>query len=200
MFVKDKARALVEAGRLIAERGWCSATGGNFSVRLDDDHCLITQSGRDKSRLSETDLMVCTLDGRALEQGLRPSAETALHTGLYRAERGIGAVLHTHSVNATVLSRASADKLTVSGFEMQKALAGNQTHDESIDIAIVENDQDMQALATRVLQRLPQQPGFLVRGHGLYAWGSTIEEARRHVEAFEFLFACLWQERLLQNR
>ena len=192
--------ALIETGRFLASRGWCSATGGNFSARLDNDHCLITQSGRDKSRLSEADLMVCTLDGRPVEQDLRPSAETALHTSLYNADRAIGAVLHTHSVNATVLSRTSEPRLKVHGFEMQKALAGNRTHDSTIEIAIFDNHQDMEVLAARVLQRLPEQPGFLVRGHGLYAWGRDIDEARRHVEAFEFLFACLWQEQLLQRR
>ena len=109
-------------------------------------------------------------------------------------------MLHTHSVNATVLSRTSAPRLKVHGFEMQKALAGNQTHDMTIEVAIFDNDQDMEALAARVLPQLPEQPGFLVRGHGLYAWGKDIDDARRHVEAFEFLFACLWQEQLLQRR
>ncbi len=198
--MNDKSSALVEAGRFFAVRGWSSATGGNFSARLDDDYCLITRSGADKSRLAEEDLMVCTLDGRAVVQGLRPSAETALHTALYRADPAIGAVLHTHSVNATVLSRVSGDRLEVNGFEMQKALAGNNRHDEPVEIAVFDNDQDVDALAKRVMQAMPKQPGFLVRGHGLYAWGGDIDEARRHVEGFEFLFACLWQERLLQCR
>ena len=195
-----KTSALVEACHFFGARGWCPATGGNFSVRLDDDQCLITQSGKDKSRLSENDLMVCTLDGKAVDTSLRPSAETALHTCLYRIDQNIGAVLHTHSVNSTVLSRAAADKLSVNGFEMQKALCGNQTHDETIEIAIFDNDQNIEALAAKVEKNMPVQPGFLVRGHGLYAWGQDINEARRHVEGFEFLFACLMQEKLLAGK
>ena len=169
-------------------------------MRLDDDQCLITQSGKDKSRLSENDLMVCSLDGKAVDSSLHPSAETALHTCLYRFDHNIGAVLHTHSVNSTVLSRTAADKLCVSGFEMQKALSGNQTHDETIEIAIFDNDQNIEALAARVEKNMPVQPGFLVRGHGLYAWGQDINEARRHVEGFEFLFACLSQEKLFAGK
>ena len=198
--MQNKASALVEVCHFLGARGWCPATGGNFSVRLDDDQCLITQSGKDKSRLSENELMVCTLDGKAVDASLRPSAETALHTCLYRIDHTIGAVLHTHSVNSTVLSRTAAGKLSVTGFEMQKALSGNQTHDETIEIAIFDNDQNIEMLAAKVKQNMPVQPGFLVRGHGLYAWGQDINEARRHVEGFEFLFACLMQEKQLAGK
>ena len=198
--MQNKASALVEVCHFLGARGWCPATGGNFSVRLDDDQCLITQSGKDKSRLSENELMVCTLDGKAVDASLRPSAETALHTRLYRIDHTIGAVLHTHSVNSTILSRTAANKLSVTGFEMQKALSGNQTHDETIEIAIFDNDQNIEMLAAKVKQNMPVQPGFLVRGHGLYAWGQDINEARRHVEGFEFLFACLMQEKLLAGK
>jgi methylthioribulose-1-phosphate dehydratase len=195
--MNEKAIELVDTVRYIADRGWSPATGGNYSVRIDEQHCLITQSGIDKASLTEDDLMVCNLDGQSEQPGLIPSAEAALHTALYRADHGIGAVLHTHSVNATVLSRASGKRIVITGYEMQKALSGNKTHAESIEFYIFDNNQDIPALANRVIEEFPQQPGFLVRGHGLYAWGSSVAEARRHVEGFEFLFACLWQERLL---
>jgi methylthioribulose-1-phosphate dehydratase len=198
-----ESQALVEVCRFLGERGWAPATGGNFSVRLDEGHCLITQSGCDKSRLTVDDLMVCDLHGNALDPALRPSAEVGLHARLYRVDSGVGAVLHTHSVVSTVLSRATKGDLVLQGFEMQKSLTGNRSHEQAITIAIFDNDQDIAALAGRVQQRWPAagaspdtltQPGFLVRGHGLYAWGKDLSEARRHVEGFEFLFACAWQE------
>ncbi|MGD8583209.1 MAG: methylthioribulose 1-phosphate dehydratase [Gammaproteobacteria bacterium] len=198
--MKDEAKALVEVCHFFGARDWCPATGGNFSVRLSDDRCLITQSGKEKSRLRENDLMVCTFDGKAVDKHLLPSAETTLHTCLYKMDNRIGAVLHTHSVNATVLSRMAEDRLIISGYEMQKALGGNLTHDEEIEILIFENDQDIEALAARIEQQRPAQPGFLVRGHGLYAWGEDLNQARRHIEGFEFLLACLWQEKLLERK
>ena len=195
----EQAAALCRVGRLFGERQWCLATAGNFSLRADAQHCLVTQSGKDKSALGPGDLMLCDLDGTAIDARLRPSAETALHTALYRQDRGIGAVLHTHSVTSTVLSRALASDLTVSGFEMQKAIRGMHSHDESLTIALFENTQDMDELAAVVVGRLISgtlsAPGFLVRGHGLYAWGADLGEAQRHVEGFEFLLACAWQER-----
>jgi methylthioribulose-1-phosphate dehydratase len=84
---------------------------------------------------------------------------------------------------------------------MQKSLRGNHSHDEMITVPVFDNTQDIPELADRVAAQytagtLPQ-PGLLVRGHGLYAWGENIEQARRHIEGFEFLFACLVQEQML---
>ena len=195
----EQAAALCRVGRLFGERQWCLATAGNFSLRADAWHCLITQSGKDKSTLGRDDLMLCDLEGTAIDDSLKPSAEAALHTALYRQDPAIGAVLHTHSVTSTVLSRALATDLVVTGFEMQKAISGVRSHEESLTIALFENTQDMEQLAAAVVSRLTSGtlavPGFLVRGHGLYAWGADLGEAQRHVEGFEFLLACAWRER-----
>lgn len=193
--------ALIDAGRWIDAQGWCPATGGNFSARLEAEQALVTASGRHKGRLTEADLLMVDLDGKPLESELIPSAETLLHTRLYRLDAQIGAVLHTHSVASTVLSRLAAnDWLTISGYEMQKSLAGNQSHEPTIRLAVFDNTQDMQALAEQLQQRWQQQAlswGLLVRGHGLYAWGKDVSEARRHLEGLEFLFACELEMRRL---
>jgi methylthioribulose-1-phosphate dehydratase len=192
------ARALCDACKCFGERGWCRATSGNFSARIDEKRCLITQSGRQKSRLSVDDLMVCGIDGTPANADCRPSAETPLHNCLYRLDPAIGAVLHTHSINSTLLSRHCDGELGFSGFEMQKAFAGILTHETPLSVHIFDNDQDMPALAEKVIKDAEHfvVPGFLIKGHGLYAWGSDIAEAERHIEGFEFLFECLWQERL----
>ncbi len=198
------AQQLVETCHFFGQRQWCPATGGNFSARVDAEHCLITRSGCDKARLVVDDLITCNFDGEAINTAHKPSAETALHTRLYQLDDRIGAVLHTHSVNSTVLSRLAEDALTLSGFEMQKSLSGNQTHDEPISVAVFDNTQDIPALARQVARQYNNgklnQPGLLVRGHGLYAWGLDVDEARRHIEGFEFLFACMLQEQFVQQQ
>ncbi len=102
-----ETNALCEVCRVFGERQWCLATSGNFSARVGDKHCVITQSGKEKSRLSPDDLMICDLDGAPVDRKLKPSNETPLHSCLYKLDPGIGAVLHTHSASATVLSRAA---------------------------------------------------------------------------------------------
>ena len=200
---QPQAQALCEVGRLFGEQQWCLATGGNFSLRVDEGHLLITRSGSDKARLTPDDLMLCDLDGVPVDRRLRPSAETALHVAVYRLEDSAGAVLHTHSVTSTVVSRATAEDLVVEGFEMQKAIAGIASHDERLILPVVENGQDMRKLASLVRERYAlghlRAHGFLVRGHGLYAWGDDLDSSRRHLEGLEFLLACHWQERLLRG-
>jgi methylthioribulose-1-phosphate dehydratase len=195
----DQADALCRLCRLFGERQWCLATSGNFSIRAGTSRCLITQSGKDKNRLTASDLMLCDLDGVACETGLTPSAETALHTLLYRLDETTAAVLHTHSLAATVMSRAVDAEVEFSGFEMQKAIAGIVSHDCTVSLPVFENSQDMADLAARVQHRAAEGalavPGFLVRGHGLYAWGNTLAQAARHIEGFEFLLSTALQER-----
>jgi methylthioribulose-1-phosphate dehydratase len=163
-------------------------------MRLDDRHAAITVSGRDKGRLVPEDIMVVDFAGQPVATSHRPSAETLLHTQLYARYPEIGCVLHTHSHVQTVASRLYAPQghVHLEGYELLKAFHGNHTHEMAIDVPVLANTQDMPAMAEWVETLLDQQPmwGYLIDGHGLYAWGRTMAEARRHLEAFEFLFAC----------
>lgn len=188
------AGEIIVSVRELAARGWTPATSSNFSMRLDDAHAAITVSGRDKGRLTEGDIMVVDLDGRPVATEHRPSAETLLHTQLYRRFPQIGCVLHTHSLNQTVASRlyAGVGHVRLEGYELLKAFAGQTTHETAIDLPVLPNNQDMRTLAAQVDALLDRQPmwGYLIDGHGLYAWGRDMAEARRHLEAFDFLLAC----------
>lgn len=192
--LRELAGELVLSTRELAALGWTPATSGNFSHRLDRDHAAITVSGRDKGRLTQADIMVVDLDGHAVGSSHRPSAETLLHTRLYRRLPEIGCVLHTHSRAQTVASRlyAGSGHVRLEGYELLKAFHGNNTHEAAIDLPVLPNTQDMPALAAQVDALLDRQClwGYLIDGHGLYAWGRDLSEARRHLEAFEFLLGC----------
>lgn len=197
------ADGLIAAGRALAGRGWTPATSSNFSARLDADTAAITVSGYDKGALDRDGIMVVDLDGRPVGTARRSSAETLLHTQLYRRDSGIGCVLHTHSRNQTVASRlfAEAGMIRLADYELLKALAGNETHETAVDLPVFANTQHMPELVTEVDAWLDGgQPawGYLIEGHGLYAWGRDIAEAMRHIEAFEFLLDCELELRRLQ--
>ncbi|HRF83035.1 MAG TPA: methylthioribulose 1-phosphate dehydratase [Pseudoxanthomonas sp.] len=200
----ELARLLIGNIRELAQAGWTPATSSNFSHRLDDHHAAITVSGRDKGRLVEDDIMVVDFDGRAVGRPLRPSAETLLHTQLYRRYPEIGCVLHTHSPVQTVASRlyAGAGHVRLEGYELLKAFHGNSTHETAVDVPVFANTQDMDVLAAQVDALLDRQVmwGYLIDGHGLYAWGRDMAEARRHLEAFEFLLGCELELRKLGAR
>ncbi|CTP86592.1 methylthioribulose 1-phosphate dehydratase [Xanthomonas graminis] len=200
--LRTLAQLLIGNIRELSAAGWTPATSSNFSHRLDAAHAAITVSGRDKGRLVEADIMVVDFDGKAVGSDHRPSAETLLHTQLYRRFPQIGCVLHTHSPVQTIASRlyAGAGHVRLEGYELLKALHGNQTHETAVELPVFANTQDMTVLAAQVDALLDRAPlwGYLIDGHGLYAWGRDMAEARRHLEAIEFLLHCELELRKLR--
>ena len=81
---------------------------------------------------------------------------------------------------------------------MLKGLEGVKTHTHREWLPIIANQQDMKALAGVVEMTLAQYPGahsFLLRGHGLYTWGESLEQAKRHLEILEFLLEVVGRRR-----
>lgn len=186
-------QAIIDAGQQLHTAGQVPATGGNFSIRLDATYMAVTASGRHKGRLGSADIMVTDFATRALGSELKPSDEARLHGQLYEDLPQAGAILHTHSRAATVLSRLErSDTLWLSGYELQKALEGVDSHETPVAIPIFDNTQDITALAETVRQRIRGQDGcaYLIRGHGLYTWARDMDACLRHVEALDFLFNC----------
>ena len=200
--LRHLAGEIITNVRELAHAGWTPATSSNFSRRLDDQHAAITVSGRDKGKLTEADIMVVDFDGKAVGTDNRPSAETLLHTQLYARFPDVGCVLHTHSPVQTIASRLYGEQghIRLEGYELLKALHGNSTHETAVDLKVFANTQDMDELAAQVEAELDKGPmwGYLIDGHGLYAWGRDMAEARRHLEAFEFLLHCELELRRLR--
>ena len=197
------AAQIISHTRELAARGFTPATAGNFSIRMGPDHAAITISGKDKGRLTEADIMVVDMHNNPVATHHRPSAEAALHTHLYRRFPDVGAVLHTHSPTQTIagLLYAGEGRVRLHGYEMFKALRGHDTHESTLDLPVVPNSQDMATLTASVDDALEKADnwGYLIAGHGLYAWGRDIAEARRHLDAFEFMLGCELEMRRLRN-
>jgi methylthioribulose-1-phosphate dehydratase len=189
----DLVAQLAEIGRQFYGRGWVLGTSGNFSavVQRHPLRLAITTSGGDKGTLSAGQIVEIDEHGKVVAGSGRPSAEASIHLAIVQA-RGAGAVLHTHSTWSTILSdAATGDGLALEGYEMLKALEGVGTHEHREWLPILDNTQDWAAAVPQVKAMLAEQPkahGFLIRRHGLYTWGRDLAEAKRHVEALEFLF------------
>ncbi len=190
---ESTASKLASIGKEFYARGWVLGTGGNFSSVLQQKplRLAITSTGSDKGNLVLEQILAIDESLAVLKGQGRPSAETTLHYSIVRKTEA-GAVLHTHSVWSTVLSDRKAPEggVSIEGYEMLKGLAGVSTHQHREWLPILENSQNMPELAQEVSQALTQNPGihgFLLRRHGLYTWGATLQEAKRHVEILEFL-------------
>jgi methylthioribulose-1-phosphate dehydratase len=194
----DSSSAEIEAlcgtARWCYTQGWVPATSGNFSVRPSGaGRILITASGLDKGTLTPAGLLEVDLDGRVVSGVGKPSAETGLHLVLYQARSTAGAILHVHTVWNTLLSgiHASTGHVTLEGYELLKGLSGVATHEHVERVPILKNSQDYSRLKVELAEALKEYPdahGILLSRHGLYTWGESVAEARRHLEALEFLF------------
>lgn len=200
--------AVIDAGRFAASRGWTPATSGNFSARIDATRIAITRSGRDKGALVADDVARVALRPGAGSGSVLPdlrglSAEAPLHFARYAADASIGVIVHVHLIEAALLSRqyadAGLDAIRLDGWELLKAFAGITTHDIEVHVPVFRNAQDTVSLADHVEHHLARwsqdvvagralAPGYVLAGHGLYAWGATLRDALRHLEAFDALF------------
>jgi len=200
MSFHELAVQLAEVGRLCYSRGWVLGTSGNFSAVVSREplRLAITSSGVDKGLLTAAQIVAIDERGRVVEGSGRPSAEASLHIAIART-RVVGAVLHTHSIWSTILSETARDGcLEIEGYEMLKGLDGVATHQHREMLPIIENTQDWAAAAPQVESMLRESPGahgFLIRRHGLYTWGGTLDEAKRQVEILEFLLEAMGRER-----
>ena len=193
---QGQAQELLEAIQFFSQKNWSPATSTNYSIRLEaPGEILISRSGVDKSQFKATDLISIDSNGTVLARsqgpGSKSSAETEIHTAIYKRFPEINCVLHTHSVLGTWIGQKNAKSVEIkfSGWEILKGLTGIDTHFAEIALPVVSNNQDMKGILAEMEQHWPLKPhGFLIAGHGLYSWGKTVAEAKRHIETFEFLF------------
>jgi methylthioribulose-1-phosphate dehydratase len=137
------------------------------------------------------DYLVIDAQGNpVISTNMKPSAETLVHASIYSSIPECQAVLHIHTVANNLISELyrSEGKVIFSDHEMLKALeiwdGGMQ-----ISIPIVNIYEQIPTLAAEVSKVLNSHvPGVLIHNHGIYVWGNSDFAAKRHLEAFEFLF------------
>jgi methylthioribulose-1-phosphate dehydratase len=194
-----EVEALCALAHECARRGWVPGTSGNFSVRdVATGRILISRSGADKGQLTHADLLPLDSEGRVSRGPGKPSAETRLHVVAYDARPEAHAIAHVHTVWNTLLSARFADAghVELYGYELLKALSDVRSHAHRERVPVIANSQDYHTLARELEEALEENPlahGVLLSAHGLYTWGKSVAEARRHLEALEFLFEVEWR-------
>lgn len=189
-----------------AARNWFPGTSGNLSMRTgaykpEQFYFAITASGKDKSVNTPEDFLFVNAEGLPVEMTqLKPSAETLIHCEIYR-QTGCGAIFHIHTVYNSIISEFYGDEgaVPLQGVELIKAF-NIWTENAKIDVPIVPNFAHIPSIVPYVTEKLNAEiPGILLRNHGIYAWGANAFEAKRHLEAFEFLFEYAYRMMLLKR-
>jgi methylthioribulose-1-phosphate dehydratase len=191
--VVKKWRELAEVKAELAARDWFFATSGNLSIKVTDDPLtfLVTASGKDKRKQTEEDFLLVDAFGKPVEDtNLKPSAETLLHVEIYNRTNA-GCSLHVHTIDNNIISELYGDKgeVVFSGQEIIKAF-GLWEEDATVRIPIIPNYAHIPALSKEFAKHVNGDAGaVLIRNHGITVWGRDAFEAKKFLEAWEFLFS-----------
>ncbi|MFA7274276.1 MAG: methylthioribulose 1-phosphate dehydratase [Crocinitomicaceae bacterium] len=187
--------------RAYNQKGWSPATSTNYSFRTADNLLVIvvSRSGIDKANFTPNDFIEVDFDGEVLSEfeGSRPSAETLIHCVLYGLFPETMVVLHSHSVYPVLWSMELEENISFQGFEVQKGFDGQTSHDDTVTIPIFENSQDMVEFKSWMENRQEEinNHAFIIKGHGTYAWGKNLFEAKRHLETLDYLCELEWKRK-----
>jgi methylthioribulose-1-phosphate dehydratase len=203
--IAEKWKELAEIKAELAARDWFPGTSGNLSIRVTEDPLtfLVTASGKDKRKKTSEDFLLVDKNGVPIENThLKASAEVGIHATVYRLTNA-GCCLHVHTVDNNLISELYADQGGVAfrGQELIKAF-GIWEEDGEVFLPIIPNHADLNRLASEVEQQILQNPsikGILIRNHGITVWGKTGFEAKKYLEAFEFLFSYQVKLRMLRS-
>lgn len=175
---------IADIARGLYARGWMPGTAGNISVRTGAT-AVITGSALSKGELTAADMVtVSVADSHPVSGSRRPSAETAIHTAIYRATDA-GAVVHVHAPHATAQTASVATSLTYQGYELIKGLGTADV----ITIPVARNHPDVARIGADIERHLTEHPDsppvLFIAGHGITGWGADLAQARDRVECLE---------------
>lgn len=199
----EQMKKLAELIRVLNSSGHNPATSGNYSLRptTSTDYAIVSESGVDKSKFDVDNFLPVFFNNHEIhplfQRGDRKSSdETDLHLAIYESTDA-GCILHSHKVEALLFANMfpKTNYASIEGLELLKGLKGIQTHETRIEIPLFENTQDIKNLAVNLKQVLETTRSneikvysIILRGHGIYVWGETVEDAKRHLEVFDYLF------------
>lgn len=186
---RDLQERAFEANREIPRRGLAIYTFGNVSAFDAALGALaIKPSGVAYDELRVEDMVVLDLQGKVIEGDLLPSSDAPTHLVLYRAFRGLGGVVHTHSTYATGWAQACLP-IPLYGTTHADHLAEDVPCTAMMSAERVEREYELET-GTQIVEcfrtRDPlHTPMVLVAGHGPFAWGATAAEAVYHAAVLE---------------
>jgi L-fuculose-phosphate aldolase len=165
---REGRELLVRSGLRLVEAGLTSGTWGNLSLRLSEDKMLVTPSGKEYVKIRPEDLTLVDIFSEEWS-GPKPSSEFKLHTAVYRERKEIGAVIHNHSPNASVVAAARREVPPV--LDDLAQLIGPTVR--VADYALPST----KAIVKKTMKALKGRNGALMANHGAICLGRDMEEA-----------------------
>jgi L-fuculose-phosphate aldolase len=163
-------RTFMENGAALGRRNLIAGSAGNMSIRFpNSDVIAITTRGSDLTMLKGSDVVAVDAGEASVEGTGRPSSELLMHRTIYAGRPDVSAIIHTHSIFATVMASlqenipAFIDEMTfVLGGEIETAAYARPGSEE---------------LGRNAVKALGDRAAVLLANHGAIGVGSTLSEA-----------------------
>jgi L-ribulose-5-phosphate 4-epimerase len=170
---------LVDTSRLLVEKGYLMATGGNLSIRIAGTSSFaITPSNYDYTKMTADDICVLDQEMAVIEGHLKPSVESGLHQTIYRHRPDVQAIVHTHQIYASAVSLVKSSIPAL--FDEQVRFLG-----KSIDL-ITYAPSGTSMLKNAIAKKLKDHHNaYIMQNHGVLCFGNTLERAVHNVEIVE---------------
>ncbi len=169
---------LVDTAKAMSRSGLSPGRSGNVSARFQDG-MLITPSGLAYDAMGASDTVLVGSDGSVAPGQRAPSTEWHFHLAAYRARPDMNALVHTHSLHATVLACAGK---SIPPFHYMVAVAGGS------DIPVVPYATfGTPELAAHVAEGLRSRKACLMAHHGQVAMGTSLAAALELAHEVEVL-------------
>lgn len=184
------------------ELGWATGTGGGFSIKRGNE-IFVAPSGVQKERIKPEDIFVLDASDQnkilcsPSDKSLKASECTPLFFNAYTM-RQAGAVMHSHSQNAALVTLLYDKEFRITHIEMIKGIKKGPGNDapslqyyDMLRVPIVENTAREHQLTERMakaMEEYPETNAVLVRRHGVYVWGPTWQKCKAMMECYDYLF------------
>jgi len=190
--LEELKKRVCEANLQLVREGLVIQTWGNVSgVDRASGHLVIKPSGVPYDGMKPEHMVVVSLrTGQVVEGDLRPSSDTPTHLILARAFRGIGGIVHTHSLYATAWAQARraipALGTTHADYFHGPVPCTRLLTPKEITSEYETNTGHVIVEKFRKLDPL-HFPGVLVASHAPFTWGATVEKAVENAMVLEHL-------------
>ncbi len=176
----DPRQDLIRHYRWLRQFGLNDSHSGNASIHAGDQ-VWVTPTGACADTLGAAELVACA-PGQPAAKGA--SLDAALHLGVYARNPKATAVLHSHGPYSVAFSFSGED-FVPADFE-------GQYYFPRVPVLSIPYDQYLDLAANAVAETLTEYPICMVRGHGVYCWGETMNLAYKWTCSLEQSAKTAW--------
>jgi len=108
--LEEAKKLIIKAGLELCEKQLIARTWGNISARISDTEFVITPSGIPYEKINNDNLVVVKIEDCSYSGNVKPSGEKKVHAAIYKINKDINFILHTHQNYATAISVDGIDK------------------------------------------------------------------------------------------